>query len=74
MDLPLFSTGIIGGDNAISRHGIHGLQWLFNIDIKEKFLYSNEENAIYLTKINEGIIFPGGVMYDYIRLEGPTPL
>ncbi|XP_076951743.1 uncharacterized protein LOC143625213 [Bidens hawaiensis] len=66
---PLFSTGIIGGDNAIARHGIHGLYWLFNVDIPGNILNSNRENAIYLTKINEGIIFPGGIMYDYIRLE-----
>ncbi|KAK1436363.1 hypothetical protein QVD17_02142 [Tagetes erecta] len=72
-DAPLFSTGTIGGDNAIARHGIHGLYWLFNIDIPGKILKSDGENAIYLTKINEGIIFPGGVMYDYIRLEGPPP-
>ncbi|KAI3732927.1 hypothetical protein L1987_64139 [Smallanthus sonchifolius] len=72
-DPPLFSTGVIGGDNAIARHGIHGLYWLFNIDIPGKLLTFDHENAIYLTKINEGIIFPGGVMYDYIRLEGPPP-
>ncbi|XP_076926988.1 uncharacterized protein LOC143590371 [Bidens hawaiensis] len=41
-DLPLFSTGIIGGDNAIARHGIHGLSWLFNIDIPRTVLFSNE--------------------------------
>ncbi|XP_021972443.1 rhamnogalacturonate lyase B isoform X2 [Helianthus annuus] len=72
-DSPLFSTGTIGGDNAVARHGIHGLYWLFNVDIPGKFLNLDGENAIYLTKINEGIIFPGGIMYDYIRLEGPPP-
>ncbi|KAL8252800.1 hypothetical protein R6Q59_036493 [Mikania micrantha] len=72
-DSPLFSSGIIGGDNAIARHGIHGLYWLFNISIPGKLLNSNGKNMIYLTKVNEGIIFPGGVMYDYIRLEAPLP-
>ncbi|KAL4558974.1 hypothetical protein LXL04_031100 [Taraxacum kok-saghyz] len=71
-ELPLFSTGIIGGDNAIARHGIHGLYWLFNIDILGMNLRSNEENAIYLTQANAGKQFYG-VMYDYIRLEGPAP-
>ncbi|KAI3738096.1 hypothetical protein L2E82_28114 [Cichorium intybus] len=71
-DLPLFSTGIIGGDNAIARHGIHGLYWLFNIDIPGTNLNSIEENAIYLTQENAVNPFCG-VMYDYIRLEGPPP-
>ncbi|KAI7748912.1 hypothetical protein M8C21_001287 [Ambrosia artemisiifolia] len=71
---PLFSTGTIGGDNAVARHGIHGLYWLFSVDIPGQLLNLDGENAIYLTKINEGIIFPGGIMYDYIRLEGPPPV
>ncbi|KAI3685810.1 hypothetical protein L6452_35069 [Arctium lappa] len=71
-DLPLFSTGIIGGDNAIARHGIHGLYWLFNIDISGTDLNSNGENTIYLTQEIEGSPFRG-IMYDYIRLEGPPP-
>ncbi|KAL8232652.1 hypothetical protein R6Q57_002430 [Mikania cordata] len=70
-DLPLFSNVITGGDNAIARHGIHGLYLLFNINIPGKLLNSNDKNMIYLTKLNEGVMFPGGVMYDYIRLEGP---
>lgn len=66
----MFSTGIIGGDNAIARHGIHGLYWLFNIDIPGTNLNTTIENAIYLTQENAGNPFYG-VMYDYIRLEGP---
>ncbi|PHU20511.1 hypothetical protein BC332_11662 [Capsicum chinense] len=30
---PLFTTGLIGRDNSIARHGVHGLYWLYNIDI-----------------------------------------
>nr|XP_043638136.1 probable rhamnogalacturonate lyase B [Erigeron canadensis] len=71
-ELPLFSTGIIGGDNAIARHGIHGLYRLFNVGISGSDLNSNEENIIYLTQDNGGTPFHG-VMYDYIRLEGPPP-
>nr|XP_043636747.1 rhamnogalacturonate lyase-like [Erigeron canadensis] len=70
---PLFSTGIIGGDNAIARHGIHGLYWLFSIDISYSYLLSNKMNAIYLTQAIGGTPFRG-VMYDYIRLEGPTSM
>ncbi|CAN1342755.1 Rhamnogalacturonate lyase, partial [Linum perenne] len=28
---PVFTTGLIGKDNAIARHGIHGLHWLFSL-------------------------------------------
>lgn len=70
--MPLFSTGIIGGDNAIARHGIHGLYWLFHVSIPGSELNANEENAIYLTQENAESPFQG-VMYDYIRLEGPPP-
>ncbi|CAN1342756.1 Rhamnogalacturonate lyase, partial [Linum perenne] len=28
---PVFTTGLIGKDNAIARHGIHGLHWLFSM-------------------------------------------
>lgn len=67
---PLFSTGKIGGDNAIARHGIHGLYWLFSIEISGIYLYSHGENFIYLTQANNQSRFQG-VMYDYIRFEGP---
>ncbi|KAI3451276.1 hypothetical protein Pfo_007941 [Paulownia fortunei] len=32
-ETPHFSTGLIGKDNAIARHGIHGLYWLYSVDI-----------------------------------------
>ncbi|XP_071737652.1 uncharacterized protein [Rutidosis leptorrhynchoides] len=67
---PLFSTGIIGGDNAIARHGIHGIYWLFNINIPGVCLYTNGENSIYLTQVNDQSRFQG-VMYDYFRFEAP---
>ena len=69
-EVPLFSTGIIWRDNAIARHGIHGLYWLFSIDILGSELNFNEQNSIYLTQGHGGSPFRG-VMYDYIRLEGP---
>lgn len=66
---PLFSSGVIRRDNTIARHGIHGLYWLFSIDVPGTELIKGE-NTIFLTQI--GSINPfQGIMYDYIRLEGP---
>ncbi|KAI3491198.1 hypothetical protein L1887_44444 [Cichorium endivia] len=67
---PLFSSGFIGADNAIARHGIHGLYWLFSIRIPGSQLYSGGVNSIYLTQASNRTHFQG-LMYDYIRLEGP---
>nr|GMD96472.1 probable rhamnogalacturonate lyase B isoform X1 [Ipomoea batatas] len=68
-DPPLFSTGEIGADNAIARHGIHGIYWLFSVDIPGTQLVQ-EENTIFLTQAKSTSPFQG-IMYDYIRLEGP---
>ena len=67
---PLFSSGIIGKDNTIARHGIHGLYWLYNMDISGSKLVEGN-NTIYLTRTNSTSPFQG-IMYDYIRLEGPS--
>ena len=69
---PLFSSGVIGTDNAIARHGIHGLYWLFNIDIPGSELLEGD-NTIFLTQAKSSSPFQG-IMYDYIRLEGPLSL
>ncbi|CAN4126821.1 unnamed protein product [Withania somnifera] len=66
---PHFTTGKIGGDNAIARHGIHGLYWLYNIIIQGNLLV-NGTNTIFLTQAIATNPFQG-VMYDYIRLEEP---
>ncbi|KAL3733040.1 hypothetical protein ACJRO7_022547 [Eucalyptus globulus] len=68
---PLFSSGVIGRDNTIARHGIHGLYWLFSIDVPGTELIKGE-NTIFLTQIGSTSPFQG-IMYDYIRLEGPPP-
>ncbi|XP_019156535.1 PREDICTED: probable rhamnogalacturonate lyase B isoform X2 [Ipomoea nil] len=68
-DPPLLSTGDIGADNAIARHGIHGIYWLFSVDIPGAQLVQ-EENTIFLTQAKSSSPFQG-IMYDYIRLEGP---
>ncbi|KAJ7958896.1 Rhamnogalacturonate lyase family protein [Quillaja saponaria] len=66
---PLFSSGVIGKDNTIARHGIHGLYWLFNIDVKGNLL-AEGDNTVFLTQLGSTSPFQG-IMYDYIRLEGP---
>jgi len=59
----------IGTDNAIARHGIHGLYRLYNIDVPSEWLRAGS-NTIYLRQSKHDSPFQG-VMYDYIRLEGP---
>ncbi|KAL3356093.1 hypothetical protein AABB24_016985 [Solanum stoloniferum] len=66
---PHFTTGKIGGDNAIARHGIHGLYFLYSIEVKGNLLV-NGTNTIFLTQAIATNPFQG-VMYDYLRLEGP---
>ncbi|OAY66622.1 hypothetical protein ACMD2_16217, partial [Ananas comosus] len=66
---PHFTTVAFGDGNAIARHGIHGLQWSFDVRIEGRLLRRGE-NTIYLTQAKGGHVF-NGVMYDYLRLEGP---
>ncbi|KAF3553446.1 hypothetical protein F2Q69_00016455 [Brassica cretica] len=65
----IFTTGLIGKDNAIARHGIHGLYRLYSIDVAGNLLGAGD-NTIYLTQSRSTTPFQG-VMYDYIRLESP---
>lgn len=67
---PHFSTGIIGRDNTVARHGIHGLYWLYNIDVQSAWLLDGE-NIIFLTQARSTSPWQE-VMYDYIRLEEPS--
>ncbi|KAK6125848.1 hypothetical protein DH2020_040416 [Rehmannia glutinosa] len=66
---PHFTTRRIGRDNAIARHGIHGRYWLYSVDVSGSQLV-NGKNTIYLKQSRGSSPFIG-VMYDYIRLEGP---
>ncbi|WJZ91734.1 hypothetical protein VitviT2T_010781 [Vitis vinifera] len=66
---PLLSTELIGRENLIARHGIHGLLRSYTADIPG-FLFVEGCNTIYLTQTRASNSFQG-VMYDYIRLEGP---
>ncbi|KAL2893057.1 Rhamnogalacturonate lyase [Bienertia sinuspersici] len=64
---PLFTTGLIGYDNTIARHGIHGLYWLYNVSIPAN-KFSKGNNTIFLTQA-WGLSPWRGILYDYIRLE-----
>ncbi|KAI9097617.1 hypothetical protein K1719_025388 [Acacia pycnantha] len=66
---PLFTTGLIGRDNSIARHGIHGLYWLYNVNVPGAALV-NGINTLFLTQPRCQSPFQG-IMYDYIRFEGP---
>ncbi|KAJ7958894.1 Rhamnogalacturonate lyase family protein [Quillaja saponaria] len=66
---PLFSSGLIGKDNSIARHGIHGLYRLYNVDVPGARLVEGD-NTIFLTQARGNSPFQG-IMYDYIRFEGP---
>ncbi|KAI3915767.1 hypothetical protein MKW92_040113 [Papaver armeniacum] len=67
---PHFTTGSLYKDNAIARHGIHGLYLFFNVQAKTGWLRKGD-NTIYFTQARSGGPFQG-IMYDYVRLEGPT--
>ncbi|XP_062098272.1 rhamnogalacturonate lyase B-like isoform X1 [Humulus lupulus] len=67
---PLFSTGEIGHDNTIARHGIHGVYRLYSIGIPGSLLVNGKTNTIFLTQANNTSPLQG-FMYDYIRLEAP---
>ncbi|XP_004288871.1 PREDICTED: probable rhamnogalacturonate lyase B-like [Fragaria vesca subsp. vesca] len=69
-DTPLFTTGVIGHDNAICRHGIHGLYRLYSINVPGTLL-AKGDNTVFLTQAMSTSPFVG-IMYDYIRLEAPS--
>ncbi|CAO2834580.1 unnamed protein product [Amaranthus hypochondriacus] len=66
---PIFTTGLIGRDNSIARHGIHGLYWFYSVDIPGSNLVHGD-NTLFLTQPRNQSPFQG-IMYDYLRLEGP---
>ncbi|TYJ04411.1 hypothetical protein E1A91_A12G090300v1 [Gossypium mustelinum] len=69
-NLPHFTTERIGYDNAVPRHGIHGLYRLYSINVPgNRFQRGN--NTIFLTQTRCHDSFEA-VMYDYIRFEGPA--
>ncbi|XP_059634547.1 probable rhamnogalacturonate lyase B isoform X2 [Cornus florida] len=67
---PLFTSGLFGRDNSIARHGVHGLYWLYNVDVPSTQLRQGD-NILYLTQPRNQSPFQG-ILYDYIRLEAPS--
>ncbi|GFP79257.1 rhamnogalacturonate lyase [Phtheirospermum japonicum] len=68
--LPYFTTGLIGKDNALARHGIRGLYHFYTIGVAGSQLVDGR-NTVFLKQASDGGPFKE-VMYDYIRLEGPA--
>ncbi|OWM66165.1 hypothetical protein CDL15_Pgr013382 [Punica granatum] len=66
---PQFSTRTAGWDNAIARHGIHGLYHLYSFEVPWYYLRLGT-NTLSLTQPRAWGAFTG-LMYDYIRFEGP---
>ncbi|WVZ54615.1 hypothetical protein U9M48_005385 [Paspalum notatum var. saurae] len=66
----VFTTEEFGGGNAIARHGIHGVQRSFEFSIRGSLLREGE-NSVGITQTRASGEFLG-VMYDYVRLEGPA--
>lgn len=66
----IFDTLQYGKDNAIARHGIHGLYTLWTIDVASTLLHVGE-NSFFLKQRKPSGPFTG-VMYDYLRLEEPA--
>ncbi|KAL6843243.1 hypothetical protein ACP4OV_026956 [Aristida adscensionis] len=64
------TTPQFGDGNAIARHGVRGLQWNLDFFIDGHLLVQGD-NAINITQTVALTQFIG-VMYDYIRLEGPS--
>ncbi|XP_010249437.1 PREDICTED: uncharacterized protein LOC104591982 [Nelumbo nucifera] len=67
---PHFTTGRIGRDNSIARHAIHGFYSFYSVDVESNWLRQGD-NTIYLRQARGSTTFQG-VMYDYIRFEGPS--
>ncbi|KAF7088578.1 hypothetical protein CFC21_091671 [Triticum aestivum] len=65
----VFGTPAFGDGNAIARHGDHGTQWSLEFPISGRLLREGD-NTIHITQTRANSIFLG-VMYDYIRFEGP---
>ncbi|CAL9147719.1 unnamed protein product [Musa hybrid cultivar] len=59
--LLLLVLGLIGRDNSIARHGIHGLYWLFSIDVDSSWLLKGD-NIIFLTQTRSEMPFQGVVL------------
>ncbi|CAI9111386.1 OLC1v1011604C1 [Oldenlandia corymbosa var. corymbosa] len=66
---PHFNTGLIGRDNAVARHGTHGIYRLYSVNVTGDLLV-NGRNTVYLKQSRATDPFRE-IMYDYIRFEAP---
>ncbi|KAL9384242.1 hypothetical protein Peur_024565 [Populus x canadensis] len=66
----VFQVMNLGAENAVCRHGIHGLYRLFSIDIPSSLLI-NGDNSMFLVQARVGDALCG-IFYDYLRLEAPA--
>lgn len=66
----VFQVLNLGADNTVCRHGIHGLYRLLSIDISSSLLVMGD-NSIFLSQARGGDALCG-ILYDYLRLEGPA--
>lgn len=66
----VFQVVNLGMDNAVCRHGIHGLYRLFNVNISSS-IFTEEDNSMFLTQARGGDPLCG-ILYDYLRLESPA--
>ncbi|CAL4902470.1 unnamed protein product [Urochloa decumbens] len=67
---PAAAAALMGDNNAIARHGIRGTEWSLEFGIDGNLL-NQGDNTIHITQTSALNQFVG-VMYDYIRLEGPS--
>ncbi|CAN1328608.1 Rhamnogalacturonate lyase, partial [Linum perenne] len=68
---PHYATGTCGTDNAIARHGNHGLYRFFSGGLPSN-LFIKGKNTIFMRQARASNYAYAGVMYDYIRLEAPS--
>ncbi|CAN1323254.1 Rhamnogalacturonate lyase [Linum perenne] len=68
---PVYTTERVGTDNAIARHGNHGLQWIYSINVPWNVLFKGTNTLVLRQTHGMGPF--NGVMYDYLRFEGPSP-
>ncbi|KAL9160704.1 hypothetical protein ABFS82_08G218200 [Erythranthe guttata] len=68
---PQFTTGTIGMDNALARHGIRGVYHYYSVPVPGSRLFVGR-NTLFLTQAANNATKFTEVMYDYIRLEGPA--
>ncbi|KAK4417081.1 hypothetical protein Salat_2533600 [Sesamum alatum] len=71
-EVPHFTTNLIGRDNAIARHGIHGLYWLYSVDVPGSGELRRApllEEELEINSPQEGTSFQGQSSLCYAGIE-----